>query len=114
MYNKLTMPQREKMTLAEAREIRRNYALLAAASSVYVLVGVWFMMRLESLDFIDSLYFSVISLTTIGFGDITPQTTEGKIFVMIYVVFGIAIIAGLFNTVFRSAVATRVIRQSKK
>lgn len=34
----------------------------------------------------DSLYFSVIAVTTVGFGDITPSTDASKLFTIFYVV----------------------------
>jgi voltage-gated potassium channel Kch len=40
------------------------------------------------------LYFSVITLTTVGYGDFSPQTPAGKIFTMIYVLVGLGLISG--------------------
>ena len=39
-------------------------------------------------QFIDSLYFSVVTFTTLGYGDITAVTTIGKLLVLIEVMFG--------------------------
>ncbi|NQZ66355.1 MAG: two pore domain potassium channel family protein [Mycoplasmatales bacterium] len=44
-------------------------------------------------SFLDSIYFSTVALTTIGFGDISPITTSGKIIVMFMSIIGIAILA---------------------
>ena len=44
-------------------------------------------------DFLDAIYFSTVSLTTIGFGDITPITDAGKIIVVIMSILGIAVLA---------------------
>ncbi|HIC86875.1 MAG TPA: two pore domain potassium channel family protein, partial [Aquificae bacterium] len=47
-------------------------------------------------NFMDAFYFTVITFTTIGYGDITPQTTLGKLII----IFGIiAIISGLTTNV---------------
>ena len=43
--------------------------------------------------FFDAIYWATISLTTVGYGDIYPVTTIGRIVTMISSVFGIAIIA---------------------
>jgi voltage-gated potassium channel len=41
----------------------------------------------------DALYWSVITITTVGYGDIVPQTTEGRIVAMVLVFAGIAVIS---------------------
>jgi len=41
----------------------------------------------------------VISLATIGYGDLTPTTPEAKVFTIIYVINGIAILLALFDRV---------------
>ena len=51
------------------------------------------MRNIKITSFIDALYFSTVALTTIGFGDISPITSLGKIIVMIMSVIGIAVLA---------------------
>jgi voltage-gated potassium channel len=41
----------------------------------------------------DALYWAVITITTVGYGDIVPQTTEGRIVAMVLVFAGIAVIS---------------------
>lgn len=55
---------------------------------------------IESWSWIDALYFSIITLTTIGYGDYSPQTTAGKLFTITYIIVGIGMILGFINTVF--------------
>ena len=40
-----------------------------------------------------SIYYSIVTITTLGFGDITPQTVLGQLFTSIMVLAGYAIIA---------------------
>lgn len=54
----------------------------------------------ENWPWIDALYFCVVTLTTIGYGDFTPQTTIGKLFTIGYIFVGIAIILTFINTVY--------------
>ncbi|WP_245527597.1 potassium channel family protein [Methanotorris igneus] len=49
-------------------------------------------------NFADAFYFTVISITTIGYGDITPQTMWGKIIIVLAVLY---IISGLITRVQR-------------
>ena len=44
-------------------------------------------------NFFDAIYWATVSLTTVGYGDIYPVTTLGRIITMISSVFGIAIVA---------------------
>ncbi len=46
---------------------------------------------IEGKDILTSLYWTVITMATIGYGDITPETTAGKILAMLIAVTGIAI-----------------------
>jgi voltage-gated potassium channel len=48
----------------------------------------------ESFDTIfDAIYWATVSLTTVGYGDIYPVTTEGRIIAMISSICGIALVA---------------------
>ena len=70
-------------------------------STVFILLtGTIVFHFVEGWRILDSLYFSVITLTTVGFGDFTPETDFGKIFTIIYVLSGIGIIFGFINTLF--------------
>jgi hypothetical protein len=44
-------------------------------------------------------YFSVMTLATVGFGDLTPHTTFGKIFTSFYIFVGVGIIAAFIPAV---------------
>ena len=47
---------------------------------------------LEGWSWINSLYFSVTTLTTIGYGDLYPTTDVSKLFTILYVITGISIV----------------------
>ena len=73
-------------------------ALIAVCTlaGAYILVCalVIFGLEPESFeDFFEAVYWAVISLTTLGYGDIYPVTTVGRVFTMFSAIFGIAIIA---------------------
>jgi len=44
-------------------------------------------------NFFEAVYWSTVLLTTVGFGDITPVTTIGRLIAIVSSIFGIAIVA---------------------
>lgn len=78
----------------------KNYRNLLYTSIVVLVIGTFTYHFLEGWSYIDSLYFSVVTLTTIGFGDFAPKTDLGKLFTITYILLGIGIILGFINTVY--------------
>ena len=60
---------------------------------ILLLTGMWFYHWWEGWSWLDSLYFSVVTLTTVGYGDLSPQTAVGKIFTMVYIILGLGILS---------------------
>lgn len=57
--------------------------LIGIATVFYHLVEGW--------RIIDALYFSVVTLATVGYGDFTPQTDIGKLFTVAYLLCGVGL-----------------------
>lgn len=77
-----------------------EYRDLVGTTLFVLLLGTIVYHHLEGWGYIDSLYFSIITLTTIGYGDFFPQTTEGKLFTIFYIFLGIGIILAFINTLY--------------
>ena len=65
--------------------------LLASGTAFYSSVEHW--------RILDSLYFSVTTLATVGYSDLTPQTDIGKVFTMFYILIGVGTLLGFINLV---------------
>lgn len=102
-----------QMTLDEAKKVRVVFVIIALTALVIILIGTFMMRYLEGLSYLDAAYFSVVALTTVGFGDISPETTGGKLFVMGYLLVGIAILAAFVNNLLRYAMARRVLNNAE-
>lgn len=62
----------------------------------YILVSALIIFNVEPDSFetfFDAVYWATISLTTMGYGDIYPVTTVGRVVTMVSSIFGIAIVA---------------------
>jgi voltage-gated potassium channel len=68
-----------------------------------LLGGTVFYSRVEGWSPLDSLYFSVITLTTVGYGDLYPTTAASKVFTVLYIFIGLGIILAFLNAVGRRA-----------
>ncbi len=79
-----------------------------------LLAGMLFYHGVEGWSWLDSLYFSVITLTTVGYGDFSPKTDAGKIFTMIYIVVGLGILAGFISLVAQKQQGTGLLRRRRE
>uniref|UniRef100_A0A7S4Q208 Potassium channel domain-containing protein n=1 Tax=Alexandrium monilatum TaxID=311494 RepID=A0A7S4Q208_9DINO len=51
--------------------------------------------KIQQYTFVQALYMSVITLTTVGFGDETPKTRVGKVFGALWMLFGTVALANM-------------------
>lgn len=69
--------------------------------TVYTVVGAWCFSVIENWNFVEALYFIVVSLTTVGFGDFLPERLWFVVFFS-YILVGMTFISLFFNLVLES------------
>lgn len=79
---------------------QKEYRNLLFTTAIVIITGTTTYHYLEGWRWLDSLYFSIVALTTIGFGDFHPKTDAGKIFTIFYIIIGVGIILSFINTVY--------------
>jgi voltage-gated potassium channel len=72
---------------------------LPVVAGVLVLTGTLFYWRFEEWSFIEALYFSIVTLTTVGYGDFSPTTPGTQIFTIIYILTGFGVLVALLTSV---------------
>lgn len=68
-----------------------------------ILVGTLGFLLIEGKSLLDSLYLTVITLTTVGYGDVKPDTDAGKVFTMFLA------LGGIFTLFYTAAETIRMV-----
>jgi hypothetical protein len=80
---------------------------LPVVAGALVISGTLFYWRVEDWTVIESLYFSVVTLTTVGFGDFAPTSDGGQIFTIFYILTGIGVFVALLASVAQQYIAQK-------
>jgi voltage-gated potassium channel len=81
----------------------QRFSIALGTLTVLVLIGVAGYVVLEKLAFGDAIYLTIVTLTTIGYGDVVPHTTAGRAFTMALV------LVGLGNVFYLASVAAEMV-----
>lgn len=73
-------------------KIESQIAAAISAILMLITIGTVSFHYLEDWSFIKSFYFSVITLTTVGYGDLYPTTDASRLFTALYILLGVAVV----------------------
>ena len=90
-----------------------EFRALSFLVSLLVTTGTIFYWQAEGWSILDSLYFSVITLTTVGYGDLAPTTTGSRMFTVVYILLGLGVLVSFLSMVARHAIELRVEKQTR-
>lgn len=91
-----------------------EFYVLPTLTILLLLGGMFFYHNVESWSYVDALYFSVVSLTTVGYGDLAPTSQMSKIFTIVYIFIGIGIILSFINAILKSKIEKKFVKIRKK
>ena len=74
----------------------KEFQVLFVLTILTLISGTIFYSTVEGLRPLDALYFSVMTLTTVGDGQFSPKTDFGKIFTILYIFIGIGLVFDLY------------------
>merc|ERR1719401_613031 len=112
--------RRENQPLRDwAAELRVSYAPLAkstASFTVLATVGIlfWHYYPGEGKTWLQAVYMSVITLSTVGFGAFNATTEGGKVFGAFWMLFGVATLGALISTFIDTMSAEKQVEARRK
>ena len=80
---------------------------LPVVAGALILTGTLFYWRFEDWTVIQALYFSVVTLTTVGYGDLHPTSAGTQIFTIFYIFTGLGVFVALLASVAEQYIAQK-------
>lgn len=66
-----------------------------AIFTLLLVAGITGFMSFENMSLADAIYFSIVTMATVGYGDISPKTEIGKILALVIIVGGVGTFLGI-------------------
>lgn len=88
---------------------RRRIVLAALAILVAITIGSVGFYFLEGLPLLTSIYMSVQTVTTVGYGDHTPTTTAGRAFATVFMLIGAGVVLYSLTVMAQTAMQTQLL-----
>ena len=79
--------------------LRTQVGTAVLAVFTWMGIGTLVFHRLEDWNWIESLYFSVVTLTTVGYGDLHPTNDASRLFTVFYILIGVTTALAAFSII---------------
>lgn len=90
-------------------EDQRKLKFILFSFILLLVVGVIGYMNLLKVNFVDALYMTVITISTVGFGEVGDKNTQSEIFSVLMIFLGVGIVGYAFTTVVAMFVEGKVV-----
>jgi hypothetical protein len=90
--------------MEETIALNSHWMQRTARFLIFYAIGIGIFMKLENWDFIDATWFVTQTISTVGYGNIAPKTTSGRMFDIFYMLFGILITFSVLGDITRTVV----------
>ena len=94
--------------------LANNTQLLMMASAFFVIhmsVGCLWYTQLAGWTLLDAAYFSIVTITTVGYGDVAPMTQRDKLFTCAYILVGVFFIGTAVGVMVACAAELEKVRE---
>ena len=77
------------------KTIKFRIAIFVSLLAILMIVGTAGFMVFERLSLVDAIYFTIVTISTVGYGDIHASTLAGKVLAVVLIVIGVGVFLGL-------------------
>lgn len=85
-------------------DVTRKVLFLLSGFALILLSGTMGYMYLEGYSFADALYLTIITVATVGYGDMVPTHPAGKLLTVVLVLGGVSFVMYMFGKIVEAAV----------
>ena len=78
---------------------RIRLKLHLAVFMALIVLGIVGFMLIEKLSLVDAIYFSIVTMATVGYGDIHPQSAIGKLLAIVLIIGGVGTFLGIVASI---------------
>ncbi len=101
----MSLPSRPRLLLTSRARIRLGLAAVGALLTI----GTVVFHLLEGWSITDSLYVTAQTVTTVGFGDLSPSTFYGRIFASVFMLLGVGVVLYALTSTVQSIVQSEMV-----
>jgi voltage-gated potassium channel len=101
----MSLSSRPRFSLATRSRIRLGITAVGAA----VAIGTIVFHLLEGWSIVDSLYVTAQTVTTVGFGDLSPKTVYGRVFATVFMMVGVGVVLYALTSSVQSIVQSEML-----
>jgi len=87
--------------------VRLRLRIFIIVLVVALAAGIIGFMGLEGLSLIDAFYFTIVTVATVGYGDVSPKTAVGKVLAIVVIVIGVGAFVGVVGNAIELMLARR-------
>jgi hypothetical protein len=89
------------------KAIRLRLRFFCALLAGVLVVGALGFMAAEGLSLTDAIYFTIVTIATVGYGDVTPKSAFGKGLAIVLIVLGVGTFLGVIGNAIELMLARR-------
>lgn len=88
-----------QVDLTEVASRGKHMKMASVAIIIWGCLGTVVLCLLENWSLSEGLYFSIVTITTVGFGDFFPSSNGGQAFLIVFALIGLGMVASLINLI---------------